>query len=275
MLLLSDRGRARRARRAALRAPPAGRASWWTRSTATWRCSRLVFLVLHILTSVLDSFAPIGLIDAVVPFVGAYRPFWLGWARSLSTCARPVILTEPAAGADGLCRLAGDPLADIRKLADRPAARLRHRQRRQHAWLQLLSARLLWRWCWLRCSRAWSAAGRRTPGPRGRPRRRPASSRCSWCCGSRVGRWAQNGRGARARPLAVASLPPPTRREQAMSEDALPRSPMRLSGEPGSRSSQCCRDCSRACVPAGRADARRAPTVHGPLPSLRWRTPAS
>jgi sulfoxide reductase heme-binding subunit YedZ len=38
----------------------------------------LVFLVLHILTSVLDSFAPIGLIDAVVPFVGAYRPFWLG-----------------------------------------------------------------------------------------------------------------------------------------------------------------------------------------------------
>jgi sulfoxide reductase heme-binding subunit YedZ len=38
----------------------------------------LVFLVLHILTSVLDSFAPIGLIDAVVPFVGAYRSFWLG-----------------------------------------------------------------------------------------------------------------------------------------------------------------------------------------------------
>lgn len=38
----------------------------------------LVFLVLHILTSVLDSFAPIGLIDAVVPFAGAYRPFWLG-----------------------------------------------------------------------------------------------------------------------------------------------------------------------------------------------------
>jgi predicted ferric reductase len=38
----------------------------------------LVFLVLHILTSVLDSFAPIGLIDAVVPFVGAYRPLWLG-----------------------------------------------------------------------------------------------------------------------------------------------------------------------------------------------------
>src|SRR6202049_3007922 len=38
----------------------------------------MVFLVLHILTSVLDSFASISLIDAVVPFVGSYRPFWLG-----------------------------------------------------------------------------------------------------------------------------------------------------------------------------------------------------
>ncbi len=38
----------------------------------------MVFLVLHILTSVLDSFAPISLLDAFVPFAGAYRPFWLG-----------------------------------------------------------------------------------------------------------------------------------------------------------------------------------------------------
>jgi methionine sulfoxide reductase heme-binding subunit len=38
----------------------------------------MVFLVFHILTSVLDSFAPISLIDAVVPFAGSYRPFWLG-----------------------------------------------------------------------------------------------------------------------------------------------------------------------------------------------------
>jgi sulfoxide reductase heme-binding subunit YedZ len=38
----------------------------------------MVFLVLHILTSVLDSFTSIPLIDAFVPFVGSYRPFWLG-----------------------------------------------------------------------------------------------------------------------------------------------------------------------------------------------------
>lgn len=38
----------------------------------------IVFLALHILTSVLDSFAPISLVDAFVPFAGSYRPFWLG-----------------------------------------------------------------------------------------------------------------------------------------------------------------------------------------------------
>lgn len=38
----------------------------------------IVFLALHILTSVLDSFAPISLSAAVVPFISPYRPFWLG-----------------------------------------------------------------------------------------------------------------------------------------------------------------------------------------------------
>jgi sulfoxide reductase heme-binding subunit YedZ len=38
----------------------------------------MVFLLLHILTSVLDSFAPISIVDAIVPFAGSYRPFWLG-----------------------------------------------------------------------------------------------------------------------------------------------------------------------------------------------------
>jgi sulfoxide reductase heme-binding subunit YedZ len=38
----------------------------------------LAFLIVHILTAVLDSFAPISLTDAIVPFGGGYRPFWLG-----------------------------------------------------------------------------------------------------------------------------------------------------------------------------------------------------
>jgi DMSO/TMAO reductase YedYZ heme-binding membrane subunit len=38
----------------------------------------LAFLGVHIATSVLDSFAPIGLRDALVPFLASYRPIWLG-----------------------------------------------------------------------------------------------------------------------------------------------------------------------------------------------------
>jgi predicted ferric reductase len=38
----------------------------------------LGFLVVHILTAVLDSYAPIRLADAIVPFISAYRPIWLG-----------------------------------------------------------------------------------------------------------------------------------------------------------------------------------------------------
>lgn len=38
----------------------------------------LAVLALHVLTAVVDSFAPIRLIDAIVPFVSPYRPVWLG-----------------------------------------------------------------------------------------------------------------------------------------------------------------------------------------------------
>jgi sulfoxide reductase heme-binding subunit YedZ len=38
----------------------------------------VVFLTIHIVTAVVDGFAPIRWLDAVVPFVSAYRPFWLG-----------------------------------------------------------------------------------------------------------------------------------------------------------------------------------------------------
>lgn len=48
----------------------------------------VAFLVVHIITSVLDSFAPISLVDAVIPFVGAYRPLWLG----LGACAFDLLL---------------------------------------------------------------------------------------------------------------------------------------------------------------------------------------
>ncbi len=36
------------------------------------------FLLVHIVTSVLDPFAKLTVVDAVVPFVASYRPLWLG-----------------------------------------------------------------------------------------------------------------------------------------------------------------------------------------------------
>lgn len=38
----------------------------------------LVFLALHIGTTLLDAFTPIGLRDVFVPFLASYRPIWLG-----------------------------------------------------------------------------------------------------------------------------------------------------------------------------------------------------
>jgi methionine sulfoxide reductase heme-binding subunit len=45
-------------------------------------------IVVHVVTTVLDPFAPIGFASAVVPFLSPYRPFWL----SLGTIAFDMIL---------------------------------------------------------------------------------------------------------------------------------------------------------------------------------------
>jgi sulfoxide reductase heme-binding subunit YedZ len=38
----------------------------------------VVFLLLHIVTSLLDGYAPITVVDVIIPFGSAYRPLWLG-----------------------------------------------------------------------------------------------------------------------------------------------------------------------------------------------------
>ncbi len=38
----------------------------------------VVLVVVHVITSVLDAFAPISLVDGVIPFRSPYRPLWLG-----------------------------------------------------------------------------------------------------------------------------------------------------------------------------------------------------
>jgi hypothetical protein len=54
----------------------------------------LVFLGVHIVTSVLDPFAPVRLVDAVVPFVSSYRPIWLGLGAVASDVLIAVVLTS-------------------------------------------------------------------------------------------------------------------------------------------------------------------------------------
>jgi DMSO/TMAO reductase YedYZ heme-binding membrane subunit len=56
----------------------------------------VVFLVIHVATAVLDSFAPISLLDAFVPFTGTYRPLWLGLGALASDLLLAVALTSIA-----------------------------------------------------------------------------------------------------------------------------------------------------------------------------------
>lgn len=54
----------------------------------------LAFLSIHILTAALDSFAPISLVNAVIPFTGSYRPLWLGLGALSFDLIIAVILTS-------------------------------------------------------------------------------------------------------------------------------------------------------------------------------------
>jgi methionine sulfoxide reductase heme-binding subunit len=54
----------------------------------------LVFLVIHVLSSVLDSFVDIRLADAIVPFGASYRPIWLGLGAIAADLLLAVIITS-------------------------------------------------------------------------------------------------------------------------------------------------------------------------------------
>ena len=54
----------------------------------------VALLAVHIITSVLDGFAPISLIDGVVPFTAAYRPLWLGFGALAVDLILALVLTS-------------------------------------------------------------------------------------------------------------------------------------------------------------------------------------
>jgi len=56
----------------------------WPRFVVEWTHRNvslvvLVFLAIHVATAVIDSFAPLRWVDAVVPLSSAYRPLWVGF----------------------------------------------------------------------------------------------------------------------------------------------------------------------------------------------------
>jgi methionine sulfoxide reductase heme-binding subunit len=54
----------------------------------------MAFLVVHILTSVLDRFAPVTLVNAVIPFSGSYRPLWLGFGAVAFDLLVAIVITS-------------------------------------------------------------------------------------------------------------------------------------------------------------------------------------
>jgi methionine sulfoxide reductase heme-binding subunit len=54
----------------------------------------LAFLVVHIASAIIDPYASIRLVDAVVPFGSAYRPFWLGLGALAFDMLLAIIITS-------------------------------------------------------------------------------------------------------------------------------------------------------------------------------------
>jgi hypothetical protein len=54
----------------------------------------VVFLAAHIATSIIDPFAGIGWLDAIVPFGSIYHPFWLGLGAVASDLTVAIMITS-------------------------------------------------------------------------------------------------------------------------------------------------------------------------------------
>ncbi len=54
----------------------------------------MAFLVLHIVTSLLDGYAPIRIVDVFIPFISAYRPLWLGFGAVALDLMVAIVITS-------------------------------------------------------------------------------------------------------------------------------------------------------------------------------------
>jgi Ferric reductase like transmembrane component len=54
----------------------------------------IAFTALHVVTSLLDGFAPITVVDAFIPFTSAYRPLWLGFGAVAFDLLLALVITS-------------------------------------------------------------------------------------------------------------------------------------------------------------------------------------
>lgn len=54
----------------------------------------LVFLAIHVSTTVLDGFVPLGWLDVILPFRAGYRPVWIGLGALAVDCLLAIIITS-------------------------------------------------------------------------------------------------------------------------------------------------------------------------------------
>ncbi len=54
----------------------------------------VVFLAVHVATAIADPFAPIAVVDTFVPFVGTYRPVWLGLGAIATDLLLALVVTS-------------------------------------------------------------------------------------------------------------------------------------------------------------------------------------
>jgi sulfoxide reductase heme-binding subunit YedZ len=100
----------------------------------------IVFIAAHVLTTLADGFAPIGLKDAVIPFASPYRPIWLGLGTVAFDLLLALTVTSMLRGRIGLrtwravhwLAYAAWPVALVHSLGTGSDARV--------GWMQLLAA---------------------------------------------------------------------------------------------------------------------------------------
>jgi sulfoxide reductase heme-binding subunit YedZ len=53
-----------------------------------------VFLVVHVVSLLFDPYAQLRIVDLIVPFLGAYRPFWLGLGTTALDLVAAIVVTS-------------------------------------------------------------------------------------------------------------------------------------------------------------------------------------